>query len=174
MERGLGENLFYKKGFHQNCKLCKAKRATQKQVLRKQNEPDQQKTDSRRGLLKSAWGGALFLGILRILRILSIYRCAAVILRWFGFLNSMPLRVGVPYTTQPSALNGYGRDVVCTDKYGVVQSCTESLLGTLFGWARLFSATKPLLRRALENSADCSFFFAFSLKFSGFRVIFLV
>ena len=51
MERGLGENLFYKKGFHQNCKLCKAKRATRKQVLRKQNEPDQQKTDSRRGLL---------------------------------------------------------------------------------------------------------------------------
>ena len=93
----MGENLFYKKGFHQNCKLCKAKRATRKQVLRKQNEPDQQKTDSRRGLLKSAWGGALFLGILRILRILGIYRCAAIILRWFVFgLNTA--MVCVPYT----------------------------------------------------------------------------
>ena len=45
----------------------------------------------------SAWGGALFLGILRILRILGIYRCAAIILRWFVFgLNTAT--VCVPYT----------------------------------------------------------------------------
>ena len=30
MERGLGENLFYKKGFHQNCKLCDSKASHQK------------------------------------------------------------------------------------------------------------------------------------------------
>ena len=56
-------------------------------------------------MLKSAWGGALFPGILRILRILGIYRGAA----FFLHKNRYGLRaVCVPHSQPPETAIGAG------------------------------------------------------------------
>ena len=71
-------------------------------------------------MLKSAWGGALFPGILRILRILGIYRGAA----FFLHKNRYGLRaVCVPHSQPPQMAMG---------AMWFVQTVTEKLQSEFF------------------------------------------